>query len=62
MRSLSFRSQLLLLMLTPVLVTTLVLTLFVIPAVYLRYGFVPHVDDSADDLFTDLPEPTSARG
>jgi Cu/Ag efflux pump CusA len=44
------------------LVTTVVVTLFVIPALYLRYGFIPHVDDSADDLFTDLPELTSVRG
>ena len=44
------------------LVTTTVLTLFIIPAVYLRYGSASRVDDSADDLFSDLPEPASARG
>jgi Cu/Ag efflux pump CusA len=44
------------------LITTALLTLLVIPAIYLRYGFAAHVDDSADDLFTDLPQPTPVRG
>ena len=43
------------------LVTTLVVTLFVIPAIYLRYGSVSDVDTS-DDLFTDVPVPRSAQG
>lgn len=43
------------------LVTTLVVALFVIPAIYLRYGSASDVDTS-DDLFTDVPAPRSIQG
>jgi Cu/Ag efflux pump CusA len=43
------------------LVTTLVVTLFVIPAIYLRYGSASDADTS-DDLFTDVPKPRSVQG
>ncbi len=41
------------------LVTTVVLNLFVVPALYLRYGFSPDRDDWADELFTPAPEQES---
>jgi len=43
--------------------TALVLTVIVLPAVYLRWGYVAAPDSSADDLFTaDLPAVTGGGG
>ena len=45
------------------LVTTLLFTVFVLPALYLRWGYVAEPDTSADDLFsTDVPVATGAGG
>ena len=44
------------------LVTTALLTVGVLPALYLRWGFVAHPDTSADDIFTDVPAASSAGG
>ena len=41
------------------LVTTIVLNLFVVPVLYLRYGFSPDRDDWDDELFAPAPEPES---
>jgi Cu/Ag efflux pump CusA len=43
------------------LVTTIVLNLFVVPVLYLRYGFSPVRDDWADELFVPLSERESKR-
>jgi Cu/Ag efflux pump CusA len=43
------------------LVTTLVVTMFVIPAIYMRFGSASDMD-AADDLFTDVPQPRSVQG
>ncbi len=38
------------------LVTSTLLNLVVIPAFYLRFGFVAEPDTSAEDLFVGLPD------
>ncbi len=44
------------------LVTTLALTVFVAPALYLRWGFVAEPDTSADDLFTVASASVTSTG
>ncbi|MGH2539538.1 MAG: efflux RND transporter permease subunit, partial [Actinomycetota bacterium] len=44
------------------LVTTTLLSLVVIPAVYLRFGYVTELDTSADDLFVKTPDVDTVRG
>ncbi|MGH2630196.1 MAG: efflux RND transporter permease subunit, partial [Actinomycetota bacterium] len=44
------------------LVTTTLLSLVVIPAVYLRFGYVTELDTSADDLFVKMPDVDTVRG
>ena len=39
------------------LVTTMLVTLFVVPVLYLRFGSVPDHDDWTDELFAPAPEP-----
>ncbi len=43
------------------LVTTVVLNLFVVPVLYLRFGFSPDRDDWADELFDPVSEQKSSR-
>jgi hypothetical protein len=42
------------------LLTTMLVTLFVVPVLYLRFGSVPDHDDWTDELFAPAPEPRSA--
>jgi Cu/Ag efflux pump CusA len=42
------------------LLTTMLVTLFVVPVLYLRFGSVPDHDDWADELFAPAPEPRTA--
>ena len=44
------------------LVTTLLMNLVVVPAVYLRYGFVAELETSAEDLVVGIPEIDPVRG
>ena len=44
------------------LVTTTLLSLVVIPAVYLRFGYVAELDTSADDLFVKMPDVDTVQG
>lgn len=44
------------------LVTSTLLTLVVLPAVYLRFGFVAELDTSAEDLFVKVPEIDTVGG
>jgi CzcA family heavy metal efflux pump len=44
------------------LVTSTLLTLVVLPAVYLRFGFVAEMDTSAEDLFVKVPEIDTVGG
>jgi CzcA family heavy metal efflux pump len=44
------------------LVTTTLLTLVVIPAVYLRFGYVAELDASAEDLFVKMPDVDTVQG
>jgi hypothetical protein len=43
------------------LVTSTVLNLVVIPAAYLRFGFVAEPDRSAEELFVDVPDIDSVQ-
>ena len=42
------------------LLTTMLVTLFVVPVLYLRFGSVPDHDDWTDELFAPAPEPQPA--
>ena len=42
------------------LLTTMLVTLFVVPVLYLRFGSVPDHDDWTDELFAPAPEPRPA--
>jgi Cu/Ag efflux pump CusA len=42
------------------LLTTMLITLFVVPVLYLRFGSVPGQDDWTDELLWTAPEPRSA--
>ena len=44
------------------LVTTALLSLVVVPAVYLRYGEIAELDTSADDLFVKVPDVDTVKG
>ena len=44
------------------LVTTTLLNLVVIPAMYLRFGYVAEPDTSAEDLLVKVPEIDTVRG
>ncbi|MGZ8583144.1 MAG: efflux RND transporter permease subunit, partial [Actinomycetota bacterium] len=44
------------------LVTTTLLSLVVIPAVYLRFGYVAELDTSAEDLFVKMPDVDTVQG
>ena len=44
------------------LVTTTLLILVVIPAVYLRFGYVAELDTSAEDLFVKMPDVDTVQG
>ena len=44
------------------LVTTLVLNLIVIPAAYLRFGFVAELDTAAEDLLIRIPDVDPVKG
>jgi Cu/Ag efflux pump CusA len=44
------------------LVTTTLLSLVVVPAVYLRFGEITELDTSADDLFVEVPDVDTVQG
>ena len=44
------------------LVTSTLLSLVVIPAAYLRFGYVAEPETSAEDLFVKVPEIDTVRG
>ena len=43
------------------LVTSTVVNLLIVPAAYLQFGFVPHIDVSEEDLFVAMSEADAAR-
>ena len=44
------------------LITTTLLNLVVVPALYLRFGFVAEPDTSAEDLFVKIPDVDTVQG
>jgi hypothetical protein len=44
------------------LVTTTLLGLVVLPAIYLRFGEVAEFDTSAEDLFVKIPDVDTVQG
>jgi len=44
------------------LFTTGLLSLIVLPALYLRYGFVPASDTAAEDLVVQIPDIDTVQG